>query len=32
MRRFGDAFTGGDRIPEAYKDFAQWLYEKSEGK
>jgi hypothetical protein len=32
MRRFGDAFTGGDRIPEVYKDFAQWLYEKSEGK
>lgn len=32
MRRFGDAFTGGDRIPEVYKDFAQWLYLKTEGK
>ena len=32
MRRFGDAFTGGDRIPEVYKDFAQFLYEKTEGK
>ena len=32
MRRFGDAFTGGDRIPEVYKDFAQWLYETTEGK
>ena len=32
MRRFGDAFTGGDRIPEVYKDFAQWLYETTGGK
>jgi len=32
MRRFGDAFTGGDRIPEVYKDFAQWMYQKTEGK
>ena len=32
MRRFGDAFTGGDRIPEVYKDFSKWLYETTEGK
>jgi hypothetical protein len=31
QRRFGDAFTGGDRIPEAYKDFTAKLYDKSQG-
>jgi hypothetical protein len=31
MRRFGDAFTGGDRIPEVYKDFTAWLYNKTKG-
>lgn len=31
MRRFGDAFTGGDRIPEVYKDFTKWLYNKTKG-
>lgn len=31
QRRFGDAFTGGDRIPEVYKDFSKWLYNKSQG-
>lgn len=31
MRRFGDAFTGGDRIPEVYKDFTAWLYNKTQG-
>ena len=32
MRRMGDAFTGGDRIPEAYKDFAKWTFDKTNGK
>jgi hypothetical protein len=32
MRRVGDAFTGGDRIPEAYKDFAKWTFDKTNGK
>jgi hypothetical protein len=32
MRRVGEAFTGGDRIPEAYKDFAKWAYDKTNGK
>jgi hypothetical protein len=31
QRRFGDAFTGGDRIPEAYKDFTAWLYNDTKG-
>lgn len=31
QRKFGDAFTGGDRIPEAYKDFTAWLYNKTQG-
>jgi hypothetical protein len=31
QRRFGDAFTGGDRIPEVYKDFTKWLYNKTQG-
>lgn len=31
QRRFGDAFTGGDRIPEVYKDFSKWLYNKTQG-
>jgi len=31
QRRFGDAFTGGDRIPEVYKDFTTWLYNKTKG-
>jgi hypothetical protein len=31
QRKFGDAFTGGDRIPEVYKDFTAWLYDKTKG-
>ena len=31
QRKFGDAFTGGDRIPEVYKDFTAWLYNDSKG-
>jgi len=31
QRKFGDAFTGGDRIPEVYKDFTAWLYDSSKG-
>jgi hypothetical protein len=31
QRRFGDAFTGGDRIPEVYKDFTAWLYNETKG-
>jgi hypothetical protein len=31
MRRFGDAFVGGDRIPEIYKDFTAWLYNETKG-
>ena len=31
QRRFGDAFTGGDRIPEVYKDFTAWLYNDTKG-
>lgn len=30
-RRMGDAYTGGDRIPEAYVDAADWLYLKTKG-
>jgi DNA-binding phage protein len=30
-RRMGDAYTGGDRIPEAYIDAADWLYLKTKG-
>jgi hypothetical protein len=30
-RRLGDAFTGGDRIPEIYKDAAKGLYRQSLG-
>jgi len=31
QRRMGDAYTGGDRIPEIYKDVADGLYESTEG-
>jgi hypothetical protein len=31
QRKFGDAFTGGDRIPEAWKDFSAWLYNSTGG-
>lgn len=31
QRKFGDAFTGGDRIPEVYKDFTAWLYNETKG-
>ena len=31
MRRMGDAFTGGDRIPEIYKDVAKWWFRKTGG-
>jgi hypothetical protein len=30
-RRMGDAFTGGDRIPEMYKDAAKWWFRKTNG-
>jgi len=30
-RRMGDAYTGGDRIPEAYIDAADWLFLKTKG-
>jgi hypothetical protein len=30
-RRLGDAYVGGDRIPEIYKDFSKWLYGFTEG-
>lgn len=28
-RRMGDAYTGGDKIPEIYKDASRWLVESS---
>jgi hypothetical protein len=31
QRRMGDAYTGGDRIPEIYKDVADELYESTKG-
>lgn len=31
QRRMGDAYTGGDRIPEVYKDVADGLYEATLG-
>jgi hypothetical protein len=31
QRRMGDAYTGGDRIPEIYKDVADGLFEATEG-
>jgi hypothetical protein len=31
QRKFGDAFTGGDRIPEMWKDFSAWLYNSTGG-
>lgn len=31
-RRMGDAYTGGDRIPEVYKDAADYFYKKTLGK
>jgi len=31
QRKFGDAFTGGDRIPEVWKDFSAWLYNSTGG-
>lgn len=30
-RRMGDAYTGGDRIPEVYKDAADYFYKKTLG-
>lgn len=30
-RRMGDAFTGGDRIPQIYKDAAEGLFLKTDG-
>lgn len=30
-RRMGDAYTGGDRIPDIYKDVADWMYTASLG-
>jgi hypothetical protein len=31
QRKFGDAFTGGDRIPEVWKDFSAWVYNETGG-
>jgi hypothetical protein len=31
QRKFGDAFTGGDRIPEAWKDLAAYAYNSTGG-
>jgi hypothetical protein len=31
QRKFGDAFTGGDRIPEAWKDLTAYAYNKTGG-
>jgi hypothetical protein len=31
QRRMGDAYTGGDRINEAYKNVAQYFYEATDG-
>jgi len=31
QRKFGDAFTGGDRIPEAWKDLSAWAYNSTGG-
>jgi hypothetical protein len=31
QRRMGDAYTGGDRIPEIYKDVADGLFESTKG-
>lgn len=31
QRKFGDAFTGGDRIPEAWKDLSAWMYNETGG-
>jgi len=32
MRKYGEAFTGGDKIPEIYKDVSAYLYKSTEGK
>jgi len=32
QRRFGAAYTGGDKVPQVYKDFTEWLYNYTEGK
>jgi hypothetical protein len=31
QRRLGDAYTGGDNIPEAWKDFAVWAHDATDG-
>ena len=31
-RRMGDAYTAGDKIPEMYKDIAQWIADSTLGK
>jgi hypothetical protein len=31
QRRLGDAYTGGDNIPEAWKDFAVWAHDSTDG-
>jgi len=31
QRKFGDAFTGGDRIPEAWKDLSAYMYNETGG-
>lgn len=30
-RRFGDAYTGGDKVPAIYKDVAEWMADNSIG-
>jgi hypothetical protein len=32
QRRLGDAYTGGDNIPEAWKDFAVWVHDNTDGR
>ena len=31
QRRLGDAYTGGDNIPEVWKDFAVWAHDSTDG-
>jgi len=30
-RKYGEAFTGGDKIPDAYKDTARYVYSSTQG-
>lgn len=31
QRRMGDAYTGGDNIPEMWKDFSRWSHDATDG-